>query len=52
MSKLPPTIKIASIMKTLQIAIFSALKGIFILEDESVDVFFILKFMEVQVKIL
>lgn len=60
-SKFPPTIKIASITKTLQIAIFSALKGIFILENEEgyvlmklvlVDVLFILNLMEVLVKIL
>ena len=61
MSKFPPTIKIASITKTLQIAIFSALKEIFILENEEgyalmklvlVDVLFILNLMEVLVKIL
>ena len=61
MSKFPPAIKIASITKTLQIAIFSALKGIFILENEEgyvlmklvlVDVLFILNLMEVLVKIL
>ena len=60
-SKFPPTIKIASITKTLQIAIFSALKEIFILENEEgyvlmklvlVDVLFILNLMEVLVKIL
>ena len=60
-SKFPPTIKIASITKTLQIAIFSALKRIFILENEEgyvlmklvlVDVLFILNLMEVLVKIL